>query len=57
MLEKAADPLAALDGLRPPRPDLTPCDFEHVFDVERLAAHRELVVRAEALVPVEDLSE
>ena len=57
MLEKAADPLAALDGMRPPRPDLTPCDFEYVFDVEHLAQHRELVIREEALEPAVDLSE
>jgi len=56
-LEKAADIHAALDGLRPDRPDLAPHTLEGVFDIEHLLAHRELVVRAEALEPAEDLSE
>jgi len=56
-LEKAADIPAALDGLRSDRPDLAPHTIEGVFDIEHLLEQRELVVRAEALEPVEDLSE
>ena len=57
MLEKAADPLAAVDTLRVARPDLAPHTIDDVFDIEHLAAHRELVARDEALEPAEDLSE
>jgi hypothetical protein len=56
-LEKAANIPSVLDGLRPDRPDLAPHSLEGVFDIDHLLAHRELVVRAEALEPAVDLSE
>jgi len=56
-LTEAADIHGALDELRPDRPDLAPNTIEGTFDIEHLLAHRELVVREEALVPAEDLSE
>jgi hypothetical protein len=56
-LEQAADIPAALEQLRPDRPDLAPHTLEDVFDIEHLLETRELVVREEALEPVADLSE
>ena len=56
-LTEAADIPAALEQLRPERPDLSPITFEALFDIDALLERRELVVRPEALEMPPDLSE
>jgi hypothetical protein len=56
-LTEAADIRAALEQLRPERPDLAPTTVEGTFDMDALLDRRELVVRPEALEPGLDLSE
>jgi hypothetical protein len=56
-LTEAADIPAALEQVRPERPDLSPITFEGTFDVDALVERRELVVRPEALEMPPDLSE